>query len=253
MGGAPPDLERLAMYVRLAFLAVIASAPLVFAQAPDPCATNPASCATLIETQASSETRVVNTAVDIGVSVTATGRDMAEVQRTLATQSNTLLAYLKAQKVDRLVTSRVSFAPQTRYDKNGPDKTVGYTGTSSVTFRTTPDKAGDLLAGVLTNGANQIESTTFTPTEQELADARRRLSEEATRTAVEQAGAIAKAAGMHVVSIRSINVEDQMMSRPAPMMRTLQMKAGAEAVPMETSAGNQNISVTVNLTAAAMR
>jgi len=99
----------------------------------------------LIETHASSETRVANTAVDIGVSVTATGRDMAEVQRALATQSNTLLGYLKAQRVERLITSRVSFAPQTRYDKNGPDKTVGYTGTSSVAFSTTPDKAGDLL------------------------------------------------------------------------------------------------------------
>jgi uncharacterized protein YggE len=124
------------------------------AQAPDPCATAPSTCATLIDTSATSETRIANTAVDISVSVTATGKDMAEVQRTLATKSNSLLAYLKGEKVERLITSRVSFSPQTRYDKNGPDRTVGYTGTSSVSFRTTPEKAADLLAGVLTNGAN---------------------------------------------------------------------------------------------------
>jgi uncharacterized protein YggE len=241
------------MYLRLALLAVIASAPLpLLAQAPDPCATNPASCATLIETHASSETRVANTAVDISVSVTAIGKDMAEVQRALTANSNTLLAYLKAQKAERLMTSRVSFAPQTRYDKNGPDKTVGFTGTSSVSFRTTPEKAGDVLAGVLTNGANAIESTVFMPTEGEVAEARRRMSEEATKTAVEQADAIAKAAGMHVVSIRNINVNDGMVARPMPMAR-MAMKAEAGAAPIETAAGEQTISEMVNITAAATK
>jgi uncharacterized protein YggE len=232
---------------------VMASAGAMAQVAVDPCATAPASCATLIETHATSETRVANTAVDVSVSVSATGKDMAEVQRTLTTNSNTLMGYLKAQKVERLMTSRVQFAPETRYDKNGPNKTVGYTGTSSVSFRTTPEKAGDLLAGVLTNGANEIESTKFTPTEQELADARRRMSEEATKTAVQHADAIAKAAGMHVVSIRAINVNDGMIARPVPTMRAMEMKAGAAAVPMETSAGEQSVSVNVNITAAAMK
>ncbi|MCA1694823.1 MAG: hypothetical protein LC749_08870, partial [Actinobacteria bacterium] len=88
------------MKVGIAALAVLAWPGLVWAQAVDPCATAPASCATLIETHATSETRVANTAVDISVSVTASVKDMGEVQRTLATESNTLLAYLKAQKVE---------------------------------------------------------------------------------------------------------------------------------------------------------
>ena len=219
-------------------------------QTPDPCATAPATCATLIQTSATSQTRVANTAVDISVSVTASGKDMAEVQRTLATKSNSLLAYLKSEKVERLITSRVSFNPETRYDKNGPDKTVGYSGSSSVSFRTTPERAADLLAGVLTNGANEIESTTFTPSEKELADARRQLSEEATRTAVEQADAIARAAGMRVVSIRNINVNDEGVPRPIPIPRVMEMKSAA-AVPMQTSAGEQDLSVRVSITAAA--
>jgi uncharacterized protein YggE len=220
------------------------------AQTPDPCATAPASCATLIETSATSETRIPNTAVDIAVTVNAIGKDMAEVQRTLTTQSNSLLAYLKAQAVERLMTSRVTFSPQTRYDKNGPDRMVGYTGTSSVSFRTTPEKSADILAGVLTNGANAIESTTFTPTEKELDEARRKLSEQATRTAVEQADAIARAANMHVVSIRHINVNDESVPRPLPMSYGMMAKAAAP-VPMQTSAGDQSLSVRVNITAAA--
>lgn len=222
-----------------------------FAQAPDPCATAPASCATLIETHAISEMRLPNTAVDIAVAVTASGKDMAEVQRMLTEKSNALLAYLRAQKVERLMTSRVWFAPQTRYDKNAPDKTVGYTGNSTLSFRTTPEKAGDLLAGVLTNGANEIQSTSFTATEQEIDDARRRLSEQATRTAIEQADAIAKAAGMKVVSVRNISVNDGGIIRPMAFSGVMAMAKTAAAAPMDTSAGDQQLSVTVNITAAA--
>ena len=237
------------MQVRIALLFALITFP-VLAQTPDPCATAPASCATLIDTSATSETRIPNTAVDVSVSVTAIGKDMAEVQRTLATKSNSLLAYLKGQNVERLITSRVTFNPETRYDKNGPDRMVGFTGTSSVSFRTTPEKSADILAGVLTNGANEIESTTFTPTEKELDEARRKLSEQATRVAVEQADAIARAASMHVVSIRHINVTDESIPRPIPF-RAGMMKATAAAVPMETSAGDQSLSVRVNITAAA--
>jgi len=242
------------MNARLALLAALLFPASALAQAPDPCATAPASCATLIETHATSEMRLPNTAVDIAVGVTATGKDMAEVQRTLTEKSNALLAYLKAQKVERLMTSRVWFAPEIRSDKNNPDKTVGYSGNSTLSFRTTPEKAGDILAGVLTNGANQIQSTTFTPTEQEIDDARRKLSEQATRTAVAEADAIAKAAGMHVVSVRNISVNDGGVIRPMSFNGGVMMaKAAAAPMQMDTAAGDQQLSVQVNITAAATR
>jgi hypothetical protein len=239
------------MNVRVAVLAMLALPVIGVTQTPDPCATAPASCATLIQTHATSETRIPNTVVDVSVGVSATGKDLPEVQRTLATASNSLLAYLKSQKVDRLITTGVSFAPETRYDKSGPDKTVGYSGNATVSFRMTPEKAPDVLGGVLANGANRIESTTFTPTEQEIADARRRLSEEATRTAISQADAIAKAAGMHVVAIRNINVDSNGVFRPMPMAYSGMMKSAAAAVPVNTEAGDQQLSMQVNITAAA--
>jgi uncharacterized protein YggE len=239
------------MKFQIAFVMLTLPTTLLAQQAVDPCAQAPATCATLIDTSATSETRIPNTAADISVSVTATGKNMAEVQQALATKSNSLLAYLKSQNVERLITSRVTFNPETRYDKSAPDKIVGYSGTSSVSFRTTPEKSADLLAGVLTNGANEIESTTFTPTEKELDEARRKLSEQATRTAVEQADAIARAANMHVVSIRHINVNDESIPRPIPFRAgVMEMKAAAP-VPMQTSAGDQSLSVRVNITAAA--
>lgn len=241
------------MTMQFSLAVLLACTSIGFAQTPDPCATAPQTCATLVDTHATSETRIPNTVVDIRVQVSSSGKDMAEVQRTLAEKSNSLLAYLKAQKVDRLMTMGVSFSPETRYDKNAPDKTVGYNGSQTVSFRTTPEKAADLLAGVLTNGANQIQSTAFTPTEREIDEARSKLSEEATHIAMEQASAIARAAGMHVASIRHINVEDTGVVRPMPVSFGMMAKAAPGAVPMDTAAGDQSISVRVDVTAAAMK
>lgn len=221
----------------------------------DPCTTAPATCATLITTRAASETRIPNTAVDVTVGVSASGKDLAEVQRALATQSNGLLAYLRGQKVDRLITTGVSFSPDTRAQKNAPEKTVGYNGSEEVSFRTTPEKAPEILAGVLTNGANEIDSTTFTPTEQEIADARRKLSEEATKEAVAQADAIARAAEMHVVAVRNINVDNSIVQpmRVNNGMFEAQALAAPTRIPMQAASGDQQLSVSVNITAAAMR
>jgi uncharacterized protein YggE len=202
--------------------------------------------------------RIPNTAADVSVGVSASGKDLPEVQRALADQSNKLLAYLKGQQVERLITTRVSFAPEVKY-KSGPDKTVGYNGSERVSFRSTPDKVANLLAGVLANGANRIESTTFTPTEEEIAAARRHLSEDATKTAVAQADAIAKAAGMKVVAVRNISVDSDNNFQP------VRFSAGASAnsvvvnqadfggTPVDTASGEDQLSIRVNITAAATR
>lgn len=243
------------MNVRILATIFLGCAPALLAQSQaDPCETAPATCATLITTRATSETRIPNTAVDVSVGVSASGKDMTDVQRALATQSNGLLAYLKSQKVDRLMTTNINFSPDTRSQKNGPDKTVGYNGSEQVNFRTTPEKVPEILAGVLANGVNEIDGTTFTPTEEEIADARRKLSEDATKEAVAQADAIARAAGIHVVAVRNINVDNGVVQpmRAPVYMNGFAAKAEANA-PMQAASGDQQLSVTVNITAAAMR
>ena len=202
--------------------------------------------------------RIPNTVVDVVVGVSASGRDLPEVQRTLAGQSNKLLAYLKGQQVERLITTQVSFAPDTRSQKSGPEKTVGYDGSARVSFRAKPDRVADLLAGVLANGANTIESTNFTPTEEEIAAARRHLSEDATKTAIAQADAIAKAAGMKVVSIRNISVDGDNALRPIAisagmMANSFEYDKRDRTTPVDTASGDEQLSIRVNITAAATR
>src|ERR1017187_7738689 len=110
--------ERHTMTVRMFLIGILGCSSIGFSQTliqgVDPCATAPASCATLIETHATSEMRIPNTAVDVSVGVSASGKDLPEVQRALADQSNKLLGYLQGQQVERLITTRVSFAPDTR-------------------------------------------------------------------------------------------------------------------------------------------
>ncbi len=242
------------LLTRLALSATLVFSPVAFAQAPDPCATAPQTCATLINTHASAETRLPSTAVDISVEITANGKDLITVQRQLAEKSSTLLTYLRGEKVQRLITNAVNFTPETKSFRASADKTVGYDGSLAVSFRTTAEKAPVLLAGVLDHGANTINSTGFTPTEEEIAAARKELSAEATRTAIAQAEAIAKAAGMHVVAVRTINVQpDQDDNRPRYIAssRLMEFKAAAQAAPIDTAAGEQVFSTRVDITVAA--
>ena len=246
--------------MRLA-LVVLLLTPLAAAQAPDPCAQAPQTCATLIATHATSRTRIPNTAVDVVVGITATGKDLATVQRTLAASSASLIKYLHDQKAERLITARVSFAPDTRYEKSGPEKTVGYTGSATVSFRTTPEKVADLLGGVLSNGADKIQSTTFTPSEEEIAAARRALAADATKTAIAQAETIASAAGLHIVSVRNIAVDEGSTSMPFQSNSQVytdgytgglfMMHKAAAPSPVATASGDDELSIRVDALVAA--
>lgn len=256
------DVERLSQWSPLmnwtvrfvsSLLLVVASAPLAQAQGPDPCTTSPQSCATTISTRATASKRIPNSAVDVAVGVAASDKDLATVQRQLAQHAASLLAYLRGQKVERLMTSGVNVSPQVQYEKNGQNRIVGYNGSTSVSFRTTPQKAPETLTGVLTNGANTINSTSFTATEEEIRAAQRELSAEAVRSAIAQASAMAKAAEMHVVAVKSINVENQGSYNPRPVVfaKMAVEVAGAAPAPIDTAAGDQDVTVGVDVVVAA--
>lgn len=250
------------MTTRFGLIALLFCSSVGIAQTSDPCATAPQTCATLIETHATSEIRIPNTVVDVVVGVSASGKDLMEVQRALADQSNKLLAYLKGQQVERLITASVNFTPDTRSQKSAPDKTVGYDGSARVSFRTKPEKISELLAGVLANGADTIRSTQFMPTEEEISAARRKLSEEATKAAIAQANAIAQAAGLRVLSIRNVNVDNSVdMPRQLASINggvyldgfTGGQRDRNASSPIQAAAGEDQLSVSVNITAAAIR
>jgi hypothetical protein len=202
----------------------------------------------LVSTSATAHRRIPNTVADVSVGIQTQGVDAASVSRDLAQRSQTLLEWLRGQGAERLATDQISFQPQTHEEKNGQQKIVGYTGSTTVSFRTTPEKVGAILSGVLDHGANTIQQTSYGPKEEEADTVRKELAQEATRTAVAQGEAVAQAAGTHVIGVREVNVEPSGMIRPMPMMRMQSFEMKAAAAPaMGAEAGEQDISVTVSI------
>jgi uncharacterized protein len=202
----------------------------------------------LVSTSATAHRRIANTVADVSVGIQTQGADAASVSRDLAQRSQTLLEWLRGQGAERLATDQISFQPQTHEEKSGQQKIVGYTGSTTVSFRTTPEKVGAILSGVLDHGANTIQQTSYGPKEEEADTVRKELAQEATRTAVAQGNAVAEAAGTHVIGVREVNVEGSGIIRPMPMMRMQSFEMKAAATPaMAGEAGEQDISVTVSI------
>ena len=202
----------------------------------------------LIHTHAMAHTRLPNTVADGSLGITADGSTVAAVTKELGTRSQQLMAYLRNQHAERLATDQISVEPKMHTAKGGPDQVVGYSGRVNVSFRTTADKAGELVTGALSNGANTLEQVTFSPREEEIEAAMRTLAIDATKTAMAQADAVAKAAGEHIVSVRDIAVdpEGSTLRTFAPRMMAMQAQA-APVLPVSTAAGEQEASITVNV------
>jgi uncharacterized protein YggE len=199
-----------------------------------------------INLEATARKRLPNTAADVVLGIQVDGRSGDAVSSSLAQKSQTLLAYLRQQGVERLRTENVNFQPQVQSVQNQPDRIVGYTGTANVSFRTTADKLGTVLGGSLENGANTVDQTQFTPSESEIDAARRDLAIEATKTALGRADAIAEAAGVRVVRIETINVAGEENVVPMPFAAKVEggMRVGRA---IQTASGEQEIVVRVSV------
>ena len=206
----------------------------------------------LIHTHAVAHTRLPNTVADGVVGVTADGATVAVVSKALSERSQKLMMFLRGQHAERLSTDQISVNPKMHTPKGGPDVIVGYTGSINVRFRTTIEKSSDLISGALSNGANTLEQVSFSPREEEIETARKTLAVEATKTAMDQAKAVAEAAGERVASVHDIVVDpDGATLRPMPMMpRSVAFAMDAKvAAPVAVEAGDQEVSITVNVDA----
>ncbi|AEU34797.1 SIMPL domain-containing protein [Granulicella mallensis] len=207
-----------------------------------------------LSTHAMAHRRLSNTVADVSVGIETNGASMAEVARVLATRSQSLMAYLKREGADRLTTGQISIEPKldnSRGSEGRADRIVGYTGTMSVSFRSPADKVSDLMSGALAQGANTLGAVVFTSREEDVDAARKELAVEATHLAMEQAASVAKAAGSHIAGIIAIEVDPQnatldfaKASYAAPAAPAM---AGLRAAPIATAAGDQDLSIAVNV------
>jgi hypothetical protein len=197
-----------------------------------------------INLDAMARKRLPNTVANVVLGIQVDGRSGDAVSSSLAQKSQTLLDFLRQQGVERLRTEDVSYQPQVESGRNGgPDRIVGFTGSSSISFRTTPDKLGAVLSGSLEHGANTISQTQFSPLESEVDSARQELAIEATKAALARADALAQATGLRVVRIEEINVGSEENFAPLGAPKVM----GGVIRAVETASGEQELAVRVSV------
>jgi uncharacterized protein len=196
---------------------------------------------------ATARKRLPNTVADVTLAIELVGRTSDEVSAALAQRSQTLLAYLREQNVDRLRTQGVSIAPRTETVHGEPDRIVGFNGQTFVSFRTASDKLGELLAGSLQHGGNTVTQTELSPPQSEVDAARRDLAIEATKSALQRAGAIAQTIGERVVRIESVNVEPEEEIQPLRYQPRAEGPASPAPAAIPIAAGEQELAVRVSV------
>jgi uncharacterized protein YggE len=198
--------------------------------------------------------------------VTATGRttrvpDVATIDAGVVTQADTgaaalsdnatrmskVLAALKRAGIDSrdIATSTVRLNPQYRYADNQPPTITGYqaVNTVTVTFHDVA-KSGAILDALVAQGANQISGPNLSLDNPDAALDEART--DAVKRARARADLYARAAGMSVARILSIdeNGENAGAPPPRPMMFA---RADAAQAKTEIEPGQTDVTVTLNV------
>lgn len=153
--------------------------------------------------------------------ITEGGKNVADLQKQNTEKVNKAIDYVKSQKVDSKDIKTVGYSLEPRYQYFNcyggdgrpcpPPEIVGYSVQQTVSVKARDfTKVGDILAGVVQNGANSVSSLNFTmddPTSSENA-----ARQEAIRKAKEKAQDVAKAGGFTLG--RLISIEEGYSAMP---------------------------------------
>lgn len=185
--------------------------------------------------------------------ITEGGLGVADLQLTNTTKANKVLEFLAAQKIDKkdIKTEGYSLSPRYQYfdcKKNGvcpPAEIVGYSVSQTVSVKIRDfTKIGELLSGVVSNGANSVSDLTFTV--DDLVAVQNEARQEAIKQAKEKAESIAKAGCFHIGKLLSVQEGGLYM----PMYDTVGYGRGGGAESAAAPAiepGSQEITVSMNL------
>jgi uncharacterized protein YggE len=188
------------------------------------------------------------------VGVFEQGRTLAEVQGTVANETNAIIAALKQGGVDTdkdVKTTQYNVTPQFDYPKDKAPVVSGYRVQNSLTVTVrniTGNNVGKLLDASVQAGANLIGNVVFTIADPDKANATAR--DEAMKNAKAKADALVGASGAKLGQV--ISVSDQTSSPGAP--RDVQPAAAAApassaaAVPPQIQPGETTVTITVNVT-----
>jgi uncharacterized protein YggE len=202
----------------------------------------------LISLSGNGEVRRAPDIAFVTTGVLSQGATAAEALAANTSAMNALFAALKdAGIADKDVqTSNFMVQPRYNFQENKAPELVGYDVSNNVTItvRKIAD-LGSMLDKVVQAGSNQINGIGFDVSEPSasLDEARKLATEDATR----KAKIYAEAMGVTLGPVMSIS-EGVSYQPPMPMARGKVMMADAAAAPVPVAAGEQRLSVDVNIT-----
>ncbi len=190
--------------------------------------------------------------------VTEGGKDLGSLQTQNTTAMNKAINFVKSEGVAAkdIQTSGYTISPRYQYSNCSaytgivcpPPTIVGYTVTQNVSVKVRDfSKIGDILSGVVTNGANTVSSLNFTIDDPTAVQAEARS--QAITKAEAQAQEIAQEAGFTVGRLLSVN---EYNNTPQPVYAMNQAAktlsaAGASAPSPAIEAGSEEVHVSVTL------
>ena len=187
--------------------------------------------------QASVSAGVVTEAPDAGSAMAENARRM-----------NAVFAALKAAGIkDRnIMTSQMSLSPKYNYQNRKAPRITGYEVRNTVSAKTGDlGKVGAMLDALVKAGVNTINGVSFSIKNTKSAKDKARL--DAIARARTKAEGMAKAAGVRLGKVLEIRESSSGgYPRPQPMMMARGMEA--DMAPTPISAGEQTLSVSINIT-----
>jgi uncharacterized protein YggE len=183
--------------------------------------------------------------------VTETNANVTDAQNAVNTKSNAIIDALRQGGVDvdkDVKTSGYSVQPQYNYPQNGAPVLTGYrvSNTVNVTVRDIT-KVGQLLDAATKAGANQIGGVSFGLSDPEAAS--RVAREQAVQNARTKADTIAKATGVSVGIVMTVDDQSVTAGPPRPVAAAAATTtAGSAAAPPTIQTGETTVTVTLRVT-----
>ncbi|MBS0198942.1 MAG: SIMPL domain-containing protein [Proteobacteria bacterium] len=202
---------------------------------------------TLLSVSAEASSKRVPDVATISTGVVTRGTDANAAMRDNANQMAKVMAAIKASGIAErdIQTSGVNLNPNYTYTPNKPPKINGYEARNTVSVKVRDiGKLGKVMDSLVAAGANDLNGPSFE------VDKPDEAYDEARRGALEKAQAraemYAKALGLRVRRIVSIDESGSSFPRPMPMMRTMAM-AAPKAADTEVSPGETSLSAHLNV------
>jgi len=182
----------------------------------------------------------------VGAGVVTQADTVDAAMRDNAARMSQVLAALRAAGITErdIQTSRVSLAPQYRYEQNQAPAIVGYQANNAVSVKVRElARLGRVLDALIAPGANQINGPEFGIEHPEAAYAEARR--DAVRKALTQAQTYADALGVKLRRIVRINESGASANLPMPRMRAMAASVADVATPI--ASGETTLSVQIEV------